>query len=141
MITTNNMSFAILRRLASSCRSATSTYPGRNFSTSLPFFNEATSATDSPRVVTLIPGILMKSIYDTKHNRSGILGDGIGPEISNSVQKIFDAADVPINWESVDVTPVKSVRRDFLLFLFEICMFFLISLMENFVSQLELLNQ
>jgi len=43
----------------------------------------------SSRTVTLIPG------------------DGIGPEISAAVQKIFQAADVPITWEPVDVTPVK----------------------------------
>ncbi|XP_021948289.1 probable isocitrate dehydrogenase [NAD] subunit alpha, mitochondrial [Folsomia candida] len=43
----------------------------------------------STRTVTLIPG------------------DGIGPEISAAVQKIFAAASVPINWEPVDVTPVK----------------------------------
>ncbi|KAK6631519.1 Isocitrate dehydrogenase [NAD] subunit alpha, mitochondrial [Polyplax serrata] len=36
-----------------------------------------------------------------------IPGDGIGPEISTAVQKIFDAAKVPIEWETVDVTPVK----------------------------------
>jgi len=36
-----------------------------------------------------------------------IPGDGIGPEISQAVQKIFVAAKVPIQWEEVDVTPVK----------------------------------
>lgn len=36
-----------------------------------------------------------------------IPGDGIGPEISAAVQKIFECAKVPITWESVDVTPVK----------------------------------
>ncbi|XP_044756196.1 probable isocitrate dehydrogenase [NAD] subunit alpha, mitochondrial isoform X2 [Coccinella septempunctata] len=36
-----------------------------------------------------------------------IPGDGIGPEISAAVQKIFAAAKVPIEWETVDVTPVK----------------------------------
>ncbi|CAL4131828.1 unnamed protein product, partial [Meganyctiphanes norvegica] len=36
-----------------------------------------------------------------------IPGDGIGPEISKSVQQIFAAAKVPIKWEEVDVTPVK----------------------------------
>merc|ERR1712111_193106 len=41
------------------------------------------------RLVTLIPG------------------DGIGPEIAASVQKIFAAADAPIDWEPVDVSPVK----------------------------------
>lgn len=36
-----------------------------------------------------------------------IPGDGIGPEISAAVQKIFQAASVPIDWEVVDVTPVR----------------------------------
>ena len=47
------------------------------------------AADTGPRTVTLIPG------------------DGIGPEISASVQEIFKAAGVPIQWEVVDVTPVK----------------------------------
>ncbi|EDW70979.1 probable isocitrate dehydrogenase [NAD] subunit alpha, mitochondrial isoform X1 [Drosophila virilis] len=36
-----------------------------------------------------------------------IPGDGIGPEISAAVQKIFTAAEVPIEWDVVDVTPVR----------------------------------
>jgi len=36
-----------------------------------------------------------------------IPGDGIGPEISAAVQKIFKAAGAPIDWEVVDVTPVR----------------------------------
>ncbi|MFH4983438.1 hypothetical protein AB6A40_010147 [Gnathostoma spinigerum] len=36
-----------------------------------------------------------------------IPGDGIGPEISRSVQKVFEAANVPVEWDPVDVTPVK----------------------------------
>lgn len=36
-----------------------------------------------------------------------IPGDGIGPEISAAVQQIFKAANVPIEWETVDVTPVR----------------------------------
>ncbi|ETN80155.1 hypothetical protein RB195_006730 [Necator americanus] len=36
-----------------------------------------------------------------------IPGDGIGPEISKSVQDIFEAAKTPIEWDPVDVTPVK----------------------------------
>ncbi|KAL1934085.1 hypothetical protein VTP01DRAFT_6267 [Rhizomucor pusillus] len=35
-----------------------------------------------------------------------IPGDGIGPEISQSVKNIFAAAKAPIDWEEVDVTPV-----------------------------------
>ncbi|TGZ41395.1 Isocitrate dehydrogenase [NAD] subunit, mitochondrial [Temnothorax longispinosus] len=47
-------------------------------------------------------------LYSSKvHKCTLIPGDGIGPEISAAVQKIFDAAKVPIEWESVDVTPVK----------------------------------
>jgi len=38
-----------------------------------------------------------------------IPGDGIGPEISESVKKIFSAAEVPIQWEEVDVTPVRGL--------------------------------
>lgn len=34
-----------------------------------------------------------------------IEGDGIGPEISQSVKDIFAAAGAPIKWEPVDVTP------------------------------------
>ena len=37
-----------------------------------------------------------------------IPGDGIGPEISAAVQKIFQVAKVPIEWESVEVTPVRN---------------------------------
>ncbi|KAH9520318.1 Isocitrate dehydrogenase [NAD] subunit alpha, mitochondrial [Bulinus truncatus] len=53
---------------------------------------------------------------DTKRNYSSnsgkrlvtmIPGDGIGPEISAAVKQIFNAASVPIDWEDVDVTPVK----------------------------------
>ncbi|MCJ1313911.1 NAD-dependent isocitrate dehydrogenase [Agyrium rufum] len=35
-----------------------------------------------------------------------IEGDGIGPEISQSVKDIFAAAKAPIKWEPVDVTPM-----------------------------------
>ena len=34
-----------------------------------------------------------------------IEGDGIGPEIAQSVKDIYAAAKVPIKWEPVDVTP------------------------------------
>ncbi|GAB6032457.1 Isocitrate dehydrogenase [NAD] subunit alpha, mitochondrial [Chamberlinius hualienensis] len=36
-----------------------------------------------------------------------IPGDGIGPEISSAVQQIFSEAKVPVQWEVVDVAPVK----------------------------------
>ena len=40
------------------------------------------------RIITLIPG------------------DGIGPEISASVKKIFEAEKVPVVWEEVQVYPI-----------------------------------
>ncbi|KAJ3306255.1 NAD-dependent isocitrate dehydrogenase [Kappamyces sp. JEL0829] len=42
---------------------------------------------------------------DGKHVVTMIPGDGIGPEISASVKRIFAANNVPIEWEDVDVTP------------------------------------
>ncbi|KAI9892848.1 MAG: NAD-dependent isocitrate dehydrogenase [Vezdaea aestivalis] len=55
-----------------------------------------------------------------------IEGDGIGPEISQSVKDIFAAAKAPIDWEPVDVTPqlkggrtvipdkaIQSVRKNY----------------------------
>ncbi|XP_076443216.1 putative isocitrate dehydrogenase [NAD] subunit alpha, mitochondrial isoform X2 [Babylonia areolata] len=42
-----------------------------------------------------------------------IPGDGIGPEISQSVKDIFAAAGAPIVWEDVDVTPVKGPDGNF----------------------------
>lgn len=56
------------------------------------FYSDSTSGL---RKVTLIPG------------------DGIGKEISASVIKIFEAAGAPIEWEAVDVTPVKGVDGKF----------------------------
>ncbi|OAL67215.1 hypothetical protein A7C99_1631 [Trichophyton rubrum] len=43
---------------------------------------------------------------DGKYTVTLIEGDGIGPEISESVKQIFSAANVPIKWEPVDVTPI-----------------------------------
>merc|ERR1719244_413406 len=37
-----------------------------------------------------------------------IPGDGIGPEIAASVQRIFEAAEAPIAWDPVDVSPVRN---------------------------------
>ncbi|KAI3626989.1 isocitrate dehydrogenase (NAD(+)) [Malassezia furfur] len=53
-------------------------------------------------------------------------GDGIGPEVSGAVKRIYEAAKVPIEWEEADVTPtinsegkqvipeetIKSVRKN-----------------------------
>ncbi|KAF9780109.1 hypothetical protein BJ322DRAFT_1084635 [Thelephora terrestris] len=41
-----------------------------------------------------------------KYTVTLIPGDGIGPEISESIKNIYTAAKVPIQWEEVDVTPV-----------------------------------
>jgi len=42
---------------------------------------------------------------DGLYTVSLIEGDGIGPEIAQSVKDIFAAAKTPIKWEPVDVTP------------------------------------
>lgn len=42
---------------------------------------------------------------DGNYTVSLIEGDGIGPEISQAVKDIYSAANVPIKWEPVDVTP------------------------------------
>ncbi|KAF2224718.1 hypothetical protein BDZ85DRAFT_194570 [Elsinoe ampelina] len=42
---------------------------------------------------------------DGKYTVSLIEGDGIGPEIAQSVKDIYSAANVPIKWEPIDVTP------------------------------------
>lgn len=41
-----------------------------------------------------------------KHRVTLIEGDGIGPEISLAVKRIFEGADVPIEWETVNVKPI-----------------------------------
>ncbi|KAI0677606.1 hypothetical protein C8Q78DRAFT_1074290 [Trametes maxima] len=41
-----------------------------------------------------------------KYTVTLIPGDGIGPEISESVKNIYAAADVPIEWEEVSVAPI-----------------------------------
>ncbi|TLD26699.1 hypothetical protein PspLS_04955 [Pyricularia sp. CBS 133598] len=40
-----------------------------------------------------------------------IEGDGIGPEISEAVKQIFEAAKAPVSWEPVDVTPILKDGR------------------------------
>ena len=49
----------------------------------------------------------VRSYCKNSHKCTLIPGDGIGPEISSAVQKIFEAAKVPIEWETVDVTHFK----------------------------------
>jgi len=41
-----------------------------------------------------------------------IPGDGIGPEISDAVVKIFKSAGVPITWETVNVSPETGVSTE-----------------------------
>ncbi|KAK5135642.1 NAD-dependent isocitrate dehydrogenase [Meristemomyces frigidus] len=53
--------------------------------------------------VAKFPG---KKGSDGKYTVSLIEGDGIGPEIAQSVKDIFTAAAAPIKWESISVDPV-----------------------------------
>ncbi|KAM7534542.1 hypothetical protein Aperf_G00000107386 [Anoplocephala perfoliata] len=68
----------------------------------------------------VLPRLITSSFYSLKRKVSSdirtvalIPGDGIGPEISDSVLKIFAAADVPIKFDSVDITPVKGPNDTF----------------------------
>ncbi|RIA90879.1 hypothetical protein C1645_822797, partial [Glomus cerebriforme] len=64
-----------------------------------------------PRTVntTIIPGVSPSSLssttkYGGKYTITLIPGDGIGQETAASVKTIFKAANVPIEWEQLDVT-------------------------------------
>ncbi|KAG5649013.1 NAD-dependent isocitrate dehydrogenase [Asterophora parasitica] len=46
-----------------------------------------------------------------KYTVTLIPGDGIGPEISQSIKDIYVAAEVPIQWEEVSVTPVLKAGK------------------------------
>ena len=58
-------------------------------------------------VSRLLNGCIRRNYAGDTRTVTLIPGDGIGPEISASVQKIFAAASVPITWEPVDVTPCQ----------------------------------
>lgn len=64
------------------------------------------STTSSPRCAALSTSA---SSSDQSFTVSLFPGDGIGPEIAESVQKIFNAADTPIKWETyhIDVHGAK----------------------------------
>merc|ERR1712183_780774 len=49
------------------------------------------------------------------HTCTLIPGDGIGPEISESVQKIFQAAGAPIDWEERDVYAIQEPNGQWVL--------------------------
>ncbi|OAA56704.1 isocitrate dehydrogenase subunit 2 [Niveomyces insectorum RCEF 264] len=73
----------------------------------------------APRAVAVLPS---QRFYSAKSGRvaqftgqkdanglypvSLIEGDGIGPEIATAVKDIFKAAQAPVTWEPVDVTPI-----------------------------------
>ncbi|KAG5220698.1 NAD-dependent isocitrate dehydrogenase [Salix suchowensis] len=48
----------------------------------------------------------LMSYVQGKYTVTLIPGDGIGPEISESIKDIYAAANVPIQWEEVSVTPI-----------------------------------
>jgi isocitrate dehydrogenase (NAD+) len=61
-----------------------------------------TYATPDSKRIAKFPG---RKGSDGKYTITLIEGDGIGPEIAQSVKDIYSAADVPVKWEPVDVTP------------------------------------
>ncbi|PGH11533.1 isocitrate dehydrogenase, NAD-dependent [Polytolypa hystricis UAMH7299] len=68
-----------------------------------PFSQIRTFAAPAQQQVAKFPGTKGP---DGNYTVTLIEGDGIGPEISQSVKDIFAAAKVPIKWEPVDVTPI-----------------------------------
>lgn len=65
--------------------------------------------------VALRRALLCRRFYSTEPVRTVTLipGDGIGPEISAAVQEIFAAAKAPVDWEPVDVSPVRGIDGKF----------------------------
>jgi len=57
---------------------------------------------------TVNQDIFKPTKFGGKYTVTLIPGDGIGAEVSNSVQEIFKADNVPIEWEQVDVSGVDS---------------------------------
>lgn len=51
-------------------------------------------------------GLLSPLLSRAQHTVTLFPGDGIGPQISESVKEIFAAADVPIEWEEHEVYPI-----------------------------------
>ncbi|CAL8584668.1 NAD-dependent isocitrate dehydrogenase [Xanthoria parietina] len=76
-----------------------------------PGANVSFTNVDLLRVVSRFHNVKRDDMANPPNDRQGnytvtlIEGDGIGPEISQSVKDIFAAAKTPIEWESVDVTP------------------------------------
>ncbi|XP_039227723.1 probable isocitrate dehydrogenase [NAD] subunit alpha, mitochondrial isoform X1 [Drosophila teissieri] len=69
---------------------------------------DAPAATATPAVSQVNATPAASRSYSSGTKKVTLIpGDGIGPEISAAVQKIFTAANVPIEWEAVDVTPVR----------------------------------
>ncbi|XP_030043988.1 isocitrate dehydrogenase [NAD] subunit alpha, mitochondrial [Microcaecilia unicolor] len=50
---------------------------------------------------------IARTLSSDVHTVTIIPGDGIGPEISSAVMKIFDAANAPIQWEERSVTAIQ----------------------------------
>ncbi|KAI9312129.1 mitochondrial NAD-dependent isocitrate dehydrogenase subunit 2 precursor [Dichotomocladium elegans] len=71
-----------------------------------------TAPTESPVSVQSNAMSAVTQAFNGVKNENGrytvtlIPGDGIGPEIAESVKRIFAAANTPIDWEEVDVTPI-----------------------------------
>lgn len=70
----------------------------RSFAKIVKSTSVASNSKNCQRLMSSVPGRKTVTL---------IPGDGIGPEIAVAVQKIFAAADAPIDWEPVDVSPVK----------------------------------
>ncbi|CAH1100227.1 unnamed protein product [Psylliodes chrysocephalus] len=81
---------------------------GSIWKTILNFFNRIPEKGQTKEIDLAISQHVGSRLFSSEVKKCTIIpGDGIGPEISAAVQKIFTIANVPIEWESVDVTPVR----------------------------------
>ena len=53
-----------------------------------------------------ISNLLNQPLSRSQHTITLFPGDGIGPQISESVKEIFAAAEVPVTWEEHEVYPI-----------------------------------
>lgn len=73
------------------------------------FINKATVKKTYSQVCVQVPSAKAGAArYSTGVRKVTLIpGHGIGPEITVAVQKIYEAAKVPIEWDEVDVNPVR----------------------------------
>ena len=63
-------------------------------------------------MATVESDIFKPTKFGGKYTVTLIPGDGIGAEVADSVKTIFKQDNVPVDWEQIDVTGLKSGKAD-----------------------------